>query len=120
LQLLRSSDSLRRTAAIKFRYSQPHRAALFRPLRPKPQRRIPDPLWGLGSYFAHASPGTCRRTLVSVQVRLTTVTPWSSRSWLDAGCGDQKRGRSVSLPRLAYPLESPAEAQARFSEDPAI
>ncbi len=90
------------------------------------RRKNRDPTCGTGHHFAWPRrpscpcfPGKCRGILVSDQVRRTTVAPWSFRNRLDALCGEQERGRSVSLPRSAYPWKAPTEAQTRFSEDPA-
>jgi len=79
-----------------------------------------SPFWGWAAlhvatgHFAHASPAHSRRKLVSAQVGLTTVAPCRPATGSMPEGGDQKRGRSVSLPRPAYPPESSGGSAGTF------
>ena len=111
-----------------FRIQRQHKTAKLRP----PRSHICGPLscattphfrgWAAFhmaiGHFAHASPAHSRGTLVSDQVGPTTVAPWSSRNRPAARCGDQKRGRSVSLPQPAYPPESSSGSAGAFQRGP--
>ena len=74
--------------------------------------------WAAALLTAHTSPLARRGILVSDQVRLTTVTPCRSAP----ARGRKRRSGTRALRFVAsacIPTGSPAEAQARFSEDPA-
>ena len=74
--------------------------------------------WAAALLTAHTSPGSSRGILVSDQVRLTTVTPCrSAPAWRRKRKSGTRALRFVAS--ACIPTGSPAEAQARFSEDPA-
>src|SRR5271166_5082591 len=74
------------------------------------------PLWGwTASYCPYFPAHTKHRGIsVSVQVRRTTVAPWSFRKAASSHRGGSERGHSVSLPRPTYPLESSSGSAGTF------